>query len=179
MASQNLPGVAVLRGSGYRTPISPLITATGLTTLVLAPFGAFAINLAAITAAICTGPEAHEDPARRYMASVAAGGFYLVVGIFGATVAAVFAAFPAALVAAVAGLALLPTIGNSLASALGDEATREPALITFLITASGVTLAGVGSAFWGVVAGGVVLAALRVGRGGDSRPPRPAAEAGR
>jgi benzoate membrane transport protein len=165
MASQNLPGVAVLRGSGYETPISPLITVTGLTTLVLAPFGAFAINLAAITAAICAGPEAHEDPDRRYMASVVAGGLFLVVGVFAATVAALFAAFPAALVAALAGLALLPTIGNSLAGALVDERTREPALITFLVTASGVTLAGIGSAFWGVVAGGLVLAAFRLGQG--------------
>jgi benzoate membrane transport protein len=164
MASQNVPGVAVLRASGYRTPISPLITATGLTTLVLAPFGAFALNLAAITAAICTGPEAHEDPSKRYMASVAAGCFYLLVGVFGATVAGLFAAFPAALVAAVAGLALFPTIAASLAGALGDEPTREPALITFLVTASGVTLAGLGSAFWGVLAGGAVLAAFRAGR---------------
>ncbi|MEA2372721.1 MAG: benzoate rane transport protein [Solirubrobacteraceae bacterium] len=164
MASQNLPGIAVLRAAGYRTPVSPLITATGLTTLVLAPFGAFAINLAAITAAICAGPEAHEDPARRYMASVAAGGFYLVLGVFGATVAALFAAFPGVLVAAVAGLALIPTIAASLAGALADDRVREPAVITFLVTASGLTLGGLGSAFWGVVAGVAVLAALRVGR---------------
>ena len=164
MASQNIPGVAVLRGLGYRTPISPLITTTGLATLVLAPFGAFAINLAAITAAICAGREAHEDPARRYLASVVAGGFYLVIGVFGATVAALLAAFPGALIAAVAGLALLPTIGNSLAGALADERTREPALITFLVTASGVTLAGVGSALWGVVAGAIVLFVFRLGR---------------
>jgi benzoate membrane transport protein len=158
MASQNVPGVAVLRGCGYQTPISPLITATGLSTLVLAPFGAFAINLAAITAAICAGPEAHEDPAKRYLASVSAGALYLVVGLFGATVAELFAAFPAALVTAVAGLALLPTIGSSLAGALAGETTREAALVTFLVTASGVTLAGIGSAFWGVIAGGLVLA---------------------
>lgn len=164
MASQNLPGAAVLRGFGYRTPISPLISATGLTTLVLAPFGAFAINLAAITAAICAGPEADEDPSRRYMASVVAGGFYLVIGVFGATVAALFAAFPAALVAGIAGLALFPTIAASLAGAMGDEVTREPALVTFLVTASGVTLLGLGSAFWGVVAGGAVIGALRLGR---------------
>ncbi len=175
MASQNLPGVAVLRSAGYRTPISPLITATGLTTLVLAPFGAFAINLAAITAAICAGPEAHEDPTRRYMASVAAGGFYLVVGVFGATVAALFAAFPAVLVAAVAGLALIPTIAASLAGALADERVREPAVITFLVTASGVTLGGIGSAFWGALAGLAVLGVFAVGR--DARPPRSAAVA--
>jgi benzoate membrane transport protein len=166
MASQNLPGVAVLRGAGYRTPVSPLITTTGLTTLVLAPFGAFAINLAAITAAICAGPEAHEDPDRRYLASVTAGVFYLVIGVFGATVAGLFAAFPQALVAGVAGLALFPTIAGSLAGAMGAEPTREAALVTFLVTASGVAFAGVGSAFWGVVAGGAVLAVSRLGRGG-------------
>jgi benzoate membrane transport protein len=171
MASQNLPGVAVLRGAGYRTPVSPLITATGLTTLVLAPFGAFAINLAAITAAICTGPEAHEDPDRRYLASVTAGGFYLVIGVFGATVAGVFAAFPQALVAGVAGLALFPTIAGSLAGAMGEEPTREAALVTFLVTASGVAFVGVGSAFWGVVAGGVVLGVSGVGRGRRGGPP--------
>jgi benzoate membrane transport protein len=171
MASQNLPGVAVLRGAGYQTPVSPLITATGLTTLVLAPFGTFAINLAAITAAICTGPEAHEDPDRRYLASVAAGCFYLVIGIFGATVAGVFAAFPQALVAGVAGLALFPTIAGSLAGAMGGEPTREAALVTFLVTASGVAFVGVGSAFWGVVAGGVVLAVSGVGRGGRGGTP--------
>lgn len=160
MASQNVPGVAAIRASGYDTPISPLITWTGLTTLVLAPFGGYAFNLAAITAAICMGKEAHEDPARRYMASVFAGGFYLLVGVFGATVGALFAAFPRELVLAVAGMALFGTIGNSLALALKDEQQREPALITFLVTASGMTLFGIGAAFWGLVAGASTLAAL-------------------
>lgn len=159
MASQNIPGVAVLRASGYQAPISPIIGLTGVTTLVLAPFGAFALNLAAITAAICMGREAHEDPARRYTAAIAAGGFYLLIGLFGATVSAVFAAFPKELVLAIAGLALLGTIGNGLASALRDEHERESALITFLVTASGVTLFGVGSAFWGLVAGVVAMLA--------------------
>lgn len=131
MASQNVPGVAVLRASGYDLPISPLIGWTGAATVVLAPFGGFALNLAAITAAICMGREAHEDPDRRYMAAVAAGGFYLLIGLFGATVAALFAAFPPELVSAIAGLALLGTIGNGLAKALADEQEREPALITF------------------------------------------------
>jgi benzoate membrane transport protein len=153
MASQNVPGVAVIRASGYSVPISPVVGWTGVATLLLAPFGAYALNLAAITAAICMGREAHEDPARRYVASVAAGGFYLVVGLFGATVAALFAAFPKELIAAIAGIALLGTIGNSLAVALRDESHREPALVAFLVTASGVTLAGIGSAFWGVVFG--------------------------
>jgi len=162
MASQNVPGVAVMRAAGYgSTPISPLVTWTGLTTVVLAPFGGYAFNLAAITAALCMGREAHEDPARRYLASVFAGLFYLVLGLFGATVGALFAAFPRELVMAVAGLALVNTIGSGLAAAVKDEAQREPALITFLVTASGVSLFGVGSAFWGLVAGVVALVALR------------------
>jgi len=153
MASQNVPGVAVIRASGYTVPISPVIGWAGLANLVLAPFGGFALNLAAITAAICMGPEAHEDPRRRYVAAMAAGVFYAIVGLFGATVVGLFAAFPRELVAAVAGLALLATIGNGLAAALRDENRREPALVTFLVTASGVTLSGVGSAFWGLAAG--------------------------
>jgi benzoate membrane transport protein len=161
MASQNVPGVAVIRASGYTVPISPLIGWTGLANLVLAPFGAFTVNLAAITAAICMGREAHEDPRRRYVAAVFAGIFYLIVGIFGATVVALFLAFPAELVAAIAGLALLATIGNGLASAVGSENQREPALVTFLVTASGIAPAGIGSAFWGLVAGVMTLAILR------------------
>jgi benzoate membrane transport protein len=159
MASQNVPGVAVIRASGYTVPISPLIGWTGLANL--APFGGFTVNLAAITAAICMGREAHEDPRRRYVAAVFAGIFYLIVGIFGATVVALFLAFPAELVAAIAGLALLATIGSGLASAVGSENQREPALVTFLVTASGIAPAGIGSAFWGLVAGVMTLAILR------------------
>ncbi len=161
MASQNVPGVAVIRASGYAIPISPVVGWTGLVNLLLAPFGAFALNLAAITAAICMGREAHEDAARRYVAAIAAGVFYVVVGLFGATVAALFAAFPKELILAIAGIALLGTIGNSLAAALRDEAEREPALVTFLVTASGLSLVGIGSAFWGLLAGVVTLLVLR------------------
>jgi benzoate membrane transport protein len=161
MASQNVPGVATMRASGYSPPISPIIGATGVATLLLAPFGAFALNLAAITAAICMGREAHEDPARRYVASVAAGVFYLVLGVFGATVGALFAAFPRELVLAIAGLALFGTIGGALAQSVADEQEREPALITFLVTASGLTLVGVGSAFWGLVAGALARVVLQ------------------
>ena len=161
MASQNVPGVAVIRASGYAIPISPVVGWTGLVNLLLAPFGAFALNLAAITAAICMGREAHEDAARRYVAAIAAGVFYVVVGLFGATVAALFAAFPKELILAIAGIALLGTIGNRLAAALRDEAEREPALVTFLVTASGLSLAGIGSAFWGLLAGVVTLLVLR------------------
>lgn len=164
MASQNVPGVAVMRGSGYAVPISPVVGWTGAANLLLAPFGAFALNLAAITAAICMGREAHDDPARRYVAAVAAGVFYVIVGVFGATVAAVFAAFPKELVVVIAGLALLGTIGSGLAAALADEQEREAALLTFLVTASGITLFGIKSAFWGLVAGSLALVVQRVGR---------------
>lgn len=157
MASQNVPGLAVLRANGYQTPASPLITWTGVTGLLLAPFGGFAFNLAAITAAICMSPAADPDPAQRYRASVWAGVFYLFTGLFGATVAALFGALPAALIAAIAGLALLGTIGNSLGAALADEREREAALVTFLATASGMSLFGIGSAFWGLVLGLLVL----------------------
>ena len=161
MASQNVPGVAMMRACGYSTPVSPLITWTGVATLLLAPFGGFALNLAAITAAICMGREAHEDPARRWLAAVAAGVFYLIVGLLGATVGALFAAFPKELVLAVAGLALLATIGNGLAVAMKDERQREPALVTFLVTASGLSLIGIGPAFWGLIAGALSLLMLR------------------
>jgi len=150
-----------MRASGYTTPVSPLIGWTGVATLILAPFGAFALNLAAITAAICMGREAHEDPAKRYVAAIAAGIFYIVIGLFGATVGAVFAAFPRELVLGIAGLALLGTIGNGLATALSQEREREAALVTFLVTASGVALFGIGSAFWGLLAGALSLVALR------------------
>ena len=157
MASQNLPGVAVIRATGYDLPVSRLITMTGLATLVLAPFGGYALNFSAITAAICMGPEAHPDRDKRYTAAVSCGLLYVVIGIFGAVVTGLLTAFPKELVVAIAGLALLGTIGSGLAAALRDEPHREAALITFLVTLSGVVVAGVGSAFWGVVAGSIAL----------------------
>ena len=157
MASQNLPGVAAIRAAGYAMPISKIITLTGLATLLLAPFGAFALNLSAITAAICMGREAHPDPARRYIAAVSCGLIFCVIGLFGAAVTGVLTAFPRELVVAIAGLALLGSIGGGLAIALKDDAHREAALITFLVTLSGLSLAGIGSAFWGVVAGALAL----------------------
>lgn len=168
MASQNLPGVAAIKAAGYGgahgIPISRVITLTGLATLVLAPFGAFALNLSAITAAICMGREAHENPRKRYTAAMACGALYVVIGIFGATFTALLTAFPKELVAAIAGLALLGTIGNALAVALQEEPHREAAAITFLVTLSGVAIAGIGSAFWGVVAGGLAIAVQQYGR---------------
>ncbi|THU03656.1 benzoate/H(+) symporter BenE family transporter [Lampropedia puyangensis] len=165
MASQNIPGVVVAKGSGYALPVSPVIGFIGVVNMVLAPFGGYALNLAAITAAICMGREAHEDPKRRYIAAMAAGVFYLLAGLMGAAVVALFAAFPKELIMAIAGIALLGTIASSLLTALNDERSREPALIAFLVTASGLTLAGVGSAFWGLVAGGLALLVLRCKKG--------------
>ena len=157
MASQNLPGVAAQRAAGYATPVSPSITATGAASVLLAPFGGYAFNLAAITAAICMGREAHEDPARRYVASVAAGVFYVALGLVGGAVVGLLNAFPRELVLAVAGLALLGTIVGGLAAALKDEHHRDAAGLTFLVTLSGITLLGIGSAFWGVLAGSAAL----------------------
>ena len=153
MTSQNIPGVAVLRAHGYEPPISSTVTWTGLSSLLLAPFGGYALNLAAITAAICMGPDVDRDPAKRYWASVSGGGLYILLGLFGATVSALFFAFPQELVLAIAGLALLGTIGNSLKTALSHDADREASLITFLVAASGITLFGIGAAFWALVAG--------------------------
>lgn len=164
MASQNLPGVAVMRATGYQLPVSRLITMTGLATLVLAPFGAFALNFSAITAAICMGPEAHEDRSKRYTAAASCGLIYVVIGLFGAVITGLLTAFPRELVVAIAGLALLSTIGNGLAMALREEGHREAALITFLVTLSGVVVGGVGSAFWGVVAGSLALFVQQYGR---------------
>lgn len=158
MASQNLPGVVAQRASGYQTPVSASIAVTGAATTLLAPFGGYALNLAAITAAICMGREAHEDPARRYTASVAAGLFYCLIGLAGGGVAMLLAAFPRELVAAIAGLALLGTIAGALAAALKDEAHRDAAILTFLVGLSGFKLLGIGSAFWAVVAGGIAIA---------------------
>ncbi|MDB5890853.1 MAG: hypothetical protein JWP47_1684 [Polaromonas sp.] len=175
MASQNLPGVAAIRAAGYGPdapdggiPVSKVITLTGLATLLLAPFGAFALNLSAITAAICMGKEADADPEKRYTAAVSCGLIFIVIGIFGAAITSLLSAFPKELVAAIAGLALLGTIGNGLATALTDEPHREAALITFLVTLSGVVIAGVGSAFWGVAAGALALFVQQYGRRGPT-----------
>ncbi|KQR90053.1 hypothetical protein ASG35_02200 [Burkholderia sp. Leaf177] len=164
MASQNVPGIAVLRADGYDTPSAPLIATTGIASLVLAPFGSHGVNLAAITAAICTGPEAHEDRSRRYMAAVWCGIFYLVAGIFGATIAALFGSLPKALVVSVAALALFGSIMSGLTNAMQDVRQREAALVTFMVTASGLTLLSIGSAFWGLVAGVITQIVLNARR---------------
>lgn len=160
MTSQNMPGVAVLRADGYQVPASPLITATGIISLITAPFGAHGINLAAISAAICTGPHAHEDRDKRYTAAIWCGIFYAIAGVFGATLAALFAAFPKELVLSIAALALFGSIINGLTVAMNEPKEREAALITFMVTASGLTLFSIGSAFWGIVAGVLTLLIL-------------------
>jgi len=164
MASQNAPGFATLQASGYRVPVSPLIVATGGLALLLSPFGVYSICIAAITAAICQSPEAHPDPQKRWLAAAAAGVFYLLAGIFGGSITSLMSALPMAWIQMLAGLALLGTISGSLFQALNQESERDAAVVTFLVTASGVTLGGVGSAFWGLVLGGVsyvLLSTLR------------------
>lgn len=153
MASQNIPGVASLRANGYSAPITPVIGWIGVVNLLLAPFGALSVNLAAITASICSAPEAHPDPSKRYTAAMAAGVFYLLAGLAGASMVSLFAAFPQALVTVIAGIALFGTISNALATAMQDVQQRQAAFITFAVTASGFSLWGISSAFWGLVAG--------------------------
>ena len=160
LTGQYMPGMLVLRNDGYKTSANPIVTLTGLGSLLMAPFGSHAFNIAAITAAICTGKEASQDPSKRWIAGIAAGVFYILVGIFGVTLAAVFMAFPATFITTLAGLALLGTIGGSVASAMVDAKSREAALITFLASATNITLLGIGGAFWGLLIGLVAYAVL-------------------
>ncbi len=153
LTGQYMPGMLVLRNDGFKTSANPIVTMTGLGSLIMAPFGSHAFNIAAITAAIATGKEAHEDPSKRWIAGIATGCFYVLVGVFGVTLAAVFMAFPATFITTLAGLALLGTIGGSLAAAMADPISREAALITFLASAANIKLLGIGGAFWGLLIG--------------------------
>ncbi|VVS98118.1 benzoate/H(+) symporter BenE family transporter [Hoeflea sp. EC-HK425] len=153
LTGQYMPGMLVLRNDGFKTSANPIVTVTGFGSLIMAPFGSHAFNIAAITAAIATGREAHEDPSKRWIAGIAAGCFYVLVGVFGVTLAAVFMAFPATFITTLAGLALLGTIGGSLAGAMADPTSREAALITFLASAANIKLLGIGGAFWGLLIG--------------------------
>ncbi|MGL5455340.1 MAG: benzoate/H(+) symporter BenE family transporter [Enterobacterales bacterium] len=164
MASQNAPGVATMKAAGYDVPVSPLIIVTGLLALLFSPFGVYSICIAAITAAICQSPDAHPDAAKRWLAAAAAGMFYLLAGIFGSSITGMMAALPASGIQMLAGLALLGTISGSLYQALNHENERDAAVVTFLVTASGLTLWGVGSAFWGLIAGGICYTVLRLAR---------------
>ncbi|WP_256469560.1 benzoate/H(+) symporter BenE family transporter [Lelliottia sp. AC1] len=160
MASQNAPGFATMKASGYPVAVSPLIIFTGALALLFSPFGVFSICIAAITAAICQSPDAHPDASKRWLAAAAAGVFYLLAGIFGGSITALMAALPLSWIQTLAGLALLGTISGSLYQALQHEAERDAAIVTFLVTASGVTLLGIGSAFWGLIAGGICFVVL-------------------
>ena len=158
MASQNIPGMAVLHVNGYRPEPGPLFATTGIFSLLCAPFGGHAVNLAAITAALCAGPDAHPDPGRRYWAAVAAGVTYVLFGLLAGAATALISASPPVLIEAVAGLALLGAFGSALLNAVSDPADREAAVITFLVAASGLTFAGISGAFWGLLAGGAMMA---------------------
>lgn len=153
LTGQYMPGMLVLRNDGFKTSANPILTITGLGSLIMTPFGAHAFNVAAITAAICTGKDAHEDPSKRYLAGLACGVLYVTVGIFGVTLASLFMVLPRVFITTLAGLALLGAIGGSLSHAMADARTRETALITFLATSANVTMLGVGGAFWGLIAG--------------------------
>jgi benzoate membrane transport protein len=158
MASQNAPGFATMQASGYPLAVSPLMIFTGGLALLLSPFGVYSICIAAITAAICQSPDAHPDAGKRWLAAIAAGAFYLLAGILGGSVSGLMAALPLSWVQTLAGLALLGTISGSLYQALNNDAERDAAIVTFLMTASGATIVGIGSAFWGLVLGGVCYA---------------------
>ena len=171
MASQNLPGAAVLRAAGFKVPFASAVGVTGLASLLIAPFGGSSINLAAITAAICTAPDAHPDAARRWHTGVAYMVVYLGLAALGAALVAVFAAFPPALIKTVAALGLIGSLTGALGAALADVPLRVPAVATFIVTASGIPMLGVGSAFWGLVAGLTVLG-VEVGMAGCLRRPK-------
>ena len=153
MTSQNIPGITVLNTAGFRLPVSPVLSWTGLVNLLFAPLGCYSISLTALTAAICASPEASADPSDRYKSTIFAGLCWLCIGLFGSTIVAVFFAFPKELVLSLAGLALLGTIGSSLKQALDEDKYRDPALLTILVSASGISFFGIGAACWGLVVG--------------------------
>lgn len=173
MAAQNVPGTAVLVGYGYRPPFGAALRATGLASLAAAPAGGHAVNLAAISAALAAGPDAHPDPERRWIASVTAGAGLALLGLGAGAAAALVALSPPVLIEAVAGLALIGALATAVSSAVAEADSREAAVVTFVVTASGVTLFGVGGAFWGLLAGWLMLLLL----GGPSTVDRPATPA--
>lgn len=162
MASQNLPGFAVLRASGYEPPTSAALQVTGLTSLLTAPFGASTSNLAAISAALCTNPDAHPDPKKRWLTGAVYAVIYIIFAIFGASLVAIFAILPPVLIALIAGLALISPFINALTLALNSEKERLAAIVTFTVTASGIAFFDVGSAFWALLAGLFVIIAEKI-----------------
>ncbi|MCD0451526.1 benzoate/H(+) symporter BenE family transporter [Actinocorallia sp. API 0066] len=168
MASQNVPGMGVLAANGYRPDLRPILVATGAATTAGAPFGGHAVNLAAITAQLAAGPDAHPDPSRRWIASVSGGVFYLFIALGSGAVVSLISTSPSLLIETVAGLALLASLGSALSAAVQEVSSRDAAVITFAVTASGISLLGVGAAFWGLLSG-LAYAAL-------TRRPSPAVE---
>lgn len=162
MTSQNMTGVAVMKAFDYKPEISRIVGWSGFTNLLIAPFGGYTLNLAAITAAICMGPEAHQDETKRYTAAITSGIIYIFVGLFSSAIVGIFVAFPKELSMTIAGLALIGTINNSIISAVHHEADREASMVTFFVAASGISLFGIGSAFWGLVAGCIFSLILKL-----------------
>ena len=162
MASQNVPGLAVLRANGYRPDIGRVFVGSGLGSILCSLFGGFLLNLAAVTAALCAGPDSHPDPAKRWWSTLVNGGIYLALGLAAGYAAALVNASPPSLIQAVAGLALLNSLAGSLSAALAEPDERLPATVTFLVASSGVAFLGVGAAFWGLLAGGVLMALDRL-----------------
>ena len=157
MASQNIPGIAVLKVNHYEPAPGPLFAGTGVFSLLSAPFGGHAVNLAAITAAMCAGADAHPDPGRRYWAAIVAGLAYIFLGLFAGLATAFISLAPGLLIEAVAGLALIGAFSASALAAFKEAASREAAAVTFLVTASGLAFLGISGAFWGLLAGGIML----------------------
>lgn len=162
LTGQYMPGLLILKNDGFKTGAKPILAVTGIGSIIMAPFGSHAFCLSSITSAICTGKESCEDPSKRWIAGVAAGIFYILVGIFGVTLAALFAAFPATFISTLAGLALISTIAGSLSNAISESSTREAAMITFLATAANINILGIGGAFWGLVLGLIAYFVLNV-----------------
>ena len=169
MASQNVPGIAIMRSFGYEVPWRPAMLVTGIGTAAGAAAGGHAINLAAISAALAASPEADPDHGRRWIAGVSTGASYLVLGAFSAAFAALVLLAPDAVIPAVAGLALFGAFGSSVQQAIDDPGERIPAVVTFLVAASGIAVLGVSAAFWALVAGLLVRGVLHTGRRGEAR----------
>ena len=157
MAAQNLPGLAVLKAHNYKAPVTSILSVTGFVNMLAAPFGAFAINLAAITAAICMTEDVDKDPEKRYWAAISGGGFYILMAISAGYLMEAFALLPNALIYSLAGIALFPTINSSIQQALSEDKMSEAAIITFLVTASNLSLWGISSVLWGIIAGSITL----------------------
>lgn len=166
MTSQNMTGVAVMKAYDYKPEISKIISWAGFINLVIAPFGGYSLNLSAMTAAICMGPESHPDEKRRYTAAISSGLIYILVGLFSSAIVGIFVAFPKELVMTIAGIALIGTISSGIISAVHHEGDREASMVTFFVTASGISLFGIGAAFWGLVAGCIFSLILKIKKRG-------------